>query len=229
MPGTLHILSFLNILREEKQFIKSLLCRSLTKRRLILEKASSKQLRLIQKCLTLFIRGEIGVTRQFLHRIKRSKKLTFLEQKFNKIRSDPHLRQHILSLASILHLFCKVILKKKMTIEPVETFVFLPFSTYNALDNRAKRTDTLPIKEIPSSREEEQPVVESTEALAEVPEQSPVGKDVTKSYRSAQIKKVLLDIKKSHGSEAIIALPNLEDLIQAALSNKRKAHIVCFI
>ena len=113
MPGTLHILSFLNILREEKQFIKSLLCRSLAKRRLILEKASSKQLRLIQKLLTLFIRGEIGVSRQFLHCIKRSKKLTFFEQKFNKIYSDPHLRQHILSLASILHLFCKVILKKK--------------------------------------------------------------------------------------------------------------------
>ena len=110
-----------------------------------------------------------------------------------------------------------------MTTEPVETFVFLPFSTYKALDNKAKRTETPPAREIPSSRKEEQPVVESTEALAEEPEQSPVEKDVTKSYRSAQIKKLLLYIKKSHGSETIVALPNLEDLIQAALSNKRKA------
>ena len=61
-----------------------------------------------------------------------------------------------------------------MTTEPVETFVFLPFSTYKALDNRAKRTEHPPVKEMPSSREEEQPVVESTEALAEVPEQTPV-------------------------------------------------------
>ena len=110
-----------------------------------------------------------------------------------------------------------------MTTEPVETFVFLPFSTYKALDNRAKRTEPPPVKETPSSREEEQPVEESTEALAEVPEQSPVGKDVTKSYRSVQIKKLLHHIKKSHGSDTIVALPNLEDLIQAALSNKRRA------
>ena len=113
MPSAIHILSFQNNLREERQFIKSLACRSATKRRLILEKATPKQLRLIQKLLTLFIRGEIGVTAQFFNRIKRSKKLTFLEQHFSKIYSDPNLRQHILSLASVLHLFIKIILKKK--------------------------------------------------------------------------------------------------------------------
>ena len=111
MPGMLHILSFQKNLQEEKKFIKSLVCRSLVKRRLILEKATPKQLRLIQKLLALFLRGEIGVTAQFLNRIKRSKKLPFLEQYFNKIHSDPNLRQHILSLASILHLFIKIILK----------------------------------------------------------------------------------------------------------------------
>ena len=112
MPGGLHILSFQNVLRGEREFIRSLICRSIAKRRLILEKATPKQLRLIQKLLVLFLRGEIGVTNQLLNRIKRSKKLKFIEQNFNKIRSDPKLRQNILSLASVLHLFVKIILKK---------------------------------------------------------------------------------------------------------------------
>ena len=112
MPGGLHILSFQNVLKGERDFIRSLVCRSVAKRRLILEKATPKQLRLIQKLLVLFLRGEIGVTNQLLNRIKRSKKLKFIEQNFNKIRSDPKLRQNILSLASVLHLFVKIILKK---------------------------------------------------------------------------------------------------------------------
>ena len=109
MPSRLHILSFQSNLRDEKKFIKSLVCHSVAKRRLILEKATPKQLQLIQKLLALFLR----VTAQFLNRIKRSKKVPFLEQHFKKICSDPNLRQHILSLASILHLFIKVVLKKK--------------------------------------------------------------------------------------------------------------------
>ena len=112
MFSGLHILSFINTLKGERKFIESLVCRSVAKRRLILEKATPKQLRLIQKLLTLFLRGEIGVTSQFLNRLKRSKKLTFIEQNFNKIRSDPNLKKNILSLASVLHLFIKVILKK---------------------------------------------------------------------------------------------------------------------
>ena len=113
MSTSLHILSFINSLRGEKKFIKSLVCRSVAKRRLLLEKSTPKQLRILQKLLTLFLRGEIGVTSQFLNRLKRSKKLTFIEQNFSKIRPDPNLRKNILSLASVLHLFIKVILKKK--------------------------------------------------------------------------------------------------------------------
>ena len=78
MPSGLHILSFQNILRGEQKFIRSLVCRSVAKRRLILEKATSKQLRLIQKLLALFLRGEIGVTSQLLNRLKKSKKLSFI-------------------------------------------------------------------------------------------------------------------------------------------------------
>ena len=112
MLGTVHILAFQNNLKQEREFIRSLVCRSVTRRRLILQKATPKQLRLIQKLLSLFLRGEIGVSSHFLNRIKRSKKLSFIEQNFTKIRADPNLRQHIVSLASVLHLFIKIILKK---------------------------------------------------------------------------------------------------------------------
>ena len=113
MPSSLHILSFQNLLKKERKFLESLICRSIAKRRLILERASSKQLRLLQKLLTLFLRGDIAVTRHFFNRLKKSKKLTFIEENFRKIGSDPNLRRHILSLSSILHLFVKVLLKKK--------------------------------------------------------------------------------------------------------------------
>ena len=112
MTGGVHILSLQNILKQNKDFIRSLVCRNVAKRRLILEKATSKQLRLIQKLLSLFLRREIGITSQLLSRIKKSKKLSFIEHNFRKIRSDPNLRKNILSLASVLHLFCKVLLKK---------------------------------------------------------------------------------------------------------------------
>ena len=112
MPSGLHIISFQNILRGEQKFIRSLVCRSVAKRRLILEKATSKQLRLIQKLLALFLRGKIGVTSQLLNRLKKSKKLSFIENNFNKIRSSPDLKKNILSIASVLHLFCKILLKK---------------------------------------------------------------------------------------------------------------------
>ena len=68
---------------------------------------------MLQKLLTLFLRGEIGVTPQLISRIKRSKQLNFIEQNFSKIKADPHLRSNLLKIAPILHLFVKVILKKK--------------------------------------------------------------------------------------------------------------------
>ena len=113
MSSRLHILSFQNRLKEEREFLKSLLCRQVSRRRLILNKATSKQLHLLQKLLTLFVRGEIGVSNHFVNRIKRSKKLNFIEQKFHKIQSNPNLKQHLVSLAPILHLFVKVTLKTK--------------------------------------------------------------------------------------------------------------------
>ena len=113
MPAGLHIFSFQSVLKKERKFLKSLTSPSLPKRKLILEQASPKQLRLIQKLLSSFVRGEIGVTAQFFNRVKRARKLTFIEENFSKIRSDPNLKAHLLSLASVVHLFVRVILKKK--------------------------------------------------------------------------------------------------------------------
>ena len=113
MSGSLHILSFQKKLREERQFLQSLLSKQPSKRKWILESAKDSQLRLLQKLITLFLRGEIPITPQIYSRIKKSKKLAFIESKFNKIQPDPKLREHILTLAPVLPLFLKVILQKK--------------------------------------------------------------------------------------------------------------------
>ena len=81
-------------------------------RKLIIQKASDKELRLIQKLLTLFLRGEIAVTQHFVNRLRRTKKLKFIEENFDKIRPDPNLRTSLLKLAPLLHLFVSVVLKK---------------------------------------------------------------------------------------------------------------------
>ena len=109
----LHILSFQNKLKEERGFLKSLLSQKLSTRKLILGKASPKQLRVIQTLLSLICRGEIGVSPHFMARLRRSKKLNFIEQRFKKIASDPNLKQHLISIAGLLPMFVRLTLKKK--------------------------------------------------------------------------------------------------------------------
>ena len=53
-------------------------------------------------------------------------------------------------------------------------------------------------------------------------EKPKLGEDLTKTYRSVQIKKLIAHIERSNGSEGIMALPNLDDLIKLALSNSKK-------
>ena len=113
MSKGLHILGFQNKLKTEKDFLKSLLCQNLSKRKLILEKSSTKQLRLIQTLLCLILRGEIGVSPHLFNRIKRSKKLSFIEQRFKKLAPDPNLKQHLLTIAPLIPAFVRLILKKK--------------------------------------------------------------------------------------------------------------------
>ena len=113
MPHPLHILGFQKKLRDSKDFLRSLLCPKVHKRRLLLEKATPKQLKLLQKLCSLHVRGELPVTPQVFARIKNSKKLSLLESKFRKITADPQLKQNLLALAPILHLLVRVTLPKK--------------------------------------------------------------------------------------------------------------------
>ena len=112
MSKGLHILSFRNRLAQHKKFLKLLQSPKISTRKLIIQKASDKELRVVQKLLTLFLRGEIGVTQHFLNRLKRTKKLALIEENFEKIRPDLNLRNKLLKLAPLLHLFVKVVLKK---------------------------------------------------------------------------------------------------------------------
>ena len=118
-----------------------------------------------------------------------------------------------------------------MSTEPVETFVFLPFPQYKALDYRAKRMDTgttsAQLSETPQPNEvTEVSTVDSSihkdEGEGPLGNGVPLGKDVTKDYRRVQIKKLLQRVQKSHGSGEIVSLPNLDDLIHAAVTNKKK-------
>ena len=113
MPEGIHILKFQNTLQQHREFLKSLVSNSLFKRKVILQKATGKELRLLQKILTLFLRGEIGVTQRVITKLNKSKKLSFIEQSFSKIKRDPDLRNKILKLCPVIHLFAKATLKKK--------------------------------------------------------------------------------------------------------------------
>ena len=111
--SSVHILSLQKKLIDGRHFLRSLLTTKVSKRKFILEKASRKEQKLLQTLISLFVKGGIPINQQFLNRLKRSKKLFFLESNLKKIRSDPSLKQNLQSLAPILHLFIKVILKKK--------------------------------------------------------------------------------------------------------------------
>ena len=91
--------------------VKSIASINLSKRKLILQKASEKELRILQKILTLFVRGEIGVTHQLITRLRKSRKLSWIEQTFSKIKKDPNLKKNILKLSPVIHLFAKATLK----------------------------------------------------------------------------------------------------------------------
>ena len=112
-----------------------------------------------------------------------------------------------------------------MTTEPVETFVFLPYSKYKALDNKLKKGESsLPVLDEPQPNEESTSVSINTSTTSEPGEgtKRQLGKDVTKSYRGVQINKLIHYIEKTKGSADVTCLANLEELSKAALTNTRK-------
>ena len=125
-----------------------------------------------------------------------------------------------------------------MSVDPVETFVFLPYSKYKALDTRAKKAEgcknfIIPLANRRTHEHRNWKIRWPTfnfifethgrrwkkERQIEKPK---LGEDLTKTYRSVQIKKLIAHIERSNGSEGIMALPNLDDLIKLALKNSKK-------
>ena len=114
-----------------------------------------------------------------------------------------------------------------MAAEPVETFVFLPYAKYKALDTRAKRVEQDPAPSIPEGHpsNEEETSASSNPSITMPPPaevKNPLGKDLTKHYRGVQIKKILRLIEKTKGSTEINSLANLEELIKSAVTNTKK-------
>ena len=111
--------------------------------------------------------------------------------------------------------------------EPVKTFIFVPYSKYKDLDSKAKKpeyNEVLPSL-IDSSHPDENNIKISPElsGASKVEEtKSQLGKDMAKTYRTVQMKKLLHHIEKTTGSEKVKSLENLEELIKTALSNTRK-------
>ena len=136
--SSVHILSIQKKLIDGRHFLRSLLTTKVPKRKFILEKASRKELKLLQTLISLFVKGEIPINQQFLKRLKSSKKLSFLETNFKKICSDPSLKQNFLFC-----IFNKSLFEKEMSSfdKGVETFVILPFTRYKALDQKSKKVD----------------------------------------------------------------------------------------
>ena len=107
----------------------------------------------------------------------------------------------------------------------METFVFLPYSKYKALDARAKKeeSDEIPASQSKYESEEVQPPPPEPlrEEGEEKSENRKLGEDLTKNYRNSQIK-LIHHLERKAGSKDIVSLPNLDQLITTALSSSKK-------
>ena len=114
--------------------------------------------------------------------------------------------------------------EEEMSVEPIETFVFLPYPKYKALDNRAKKVDELEESTLPLPQQKKDMPVNPPTSKPEKAEEAKTqqSKNLTKSYRVVQIEKLLHQIEKAKGSLEVTSFPNLEELIQGALTNTRK-------
>ena len=109
----LHILSLAKDLKQNKPFLKSLAQgKNPHRKRSILKSASNRQLKLLQRLICSFIRGDISISAQQHKRLKKSKKYNFVVKHFTKLNTKQNLRQSLLHINPLLPLFIKVLLKK---------------------------------------------------------------------------------------------------------------------
>ena len=111
----------------------------------------------------------------------------------------------------------------KKTIEnDVQMYVLLPFNDYRSMDQRLKKADTVTtIDTVKPVTEREEPSVASTMPKEEEMKQK-IGKDLTKGYQAAYLKKVLRQLANTPDSKEILELENINDLIRSALNNSKR-------
>lgn len=117
--------------------------------------------------------------------------------------------------------------------DPVDVFVAVPLSRWQALEEKAKTPTIAPVQEQKeevgeekqSSKVEPVTVAEQEKVLGEVPasvkkEEVPLYKDLSKKYKSRHFLKLLEDVQ---AREEFAKFPNLEELVQNAISYSRKS------
>ena len=108
-----------------------------------------------------------------------------------------------------------------MSSSNLETFVILPYLTYKALDQRAKKAEGVSATHL-GSDEPPTAMGEPPPLPVEPSSKDEVGKDVVVKYKTSQMKKLLHHIQETSGSKEILDLPNLDELIKSALGSSRK-------
>ena len=124
--------------------------------------------------------------------------------------------------------------------EALETFILLSLPRYKSYEQRIKRAEDMkpvepaaektpelltPSEDIPPPIKIAKPDESSNEVKTaeSKPSQPRKGKNLAKSYRQNQIRKLLHVISNVNGSKEIVQLPNLEELINNALSQGRRS------
>ena len=112
----LHILALQKLLKEHKLFLTAIArCKTPHQRRTKVQKATKKELNVVQQLICAFLRQEIGISKYFLSRLKRTKKYNIIVKHFQKLGSAKNLRENLIHIANVLPLFIRVILKKPTT------------------------------------------------------------------------------------------------------------------
>ena len=111
--SSLHLLSLRKRLLNNKEFLKSLAISTPNIRNKILKRAKPQQLRTLQLLLSSLVRGDIEISSLTYSKLKKSKKLPFLLQNFERVKPTSNLTTNIIKVSSILPLILKPLLQKK--------------------------------------------------------------------------------------------------------------------
>ena len=106
----------------------------------------------------------------------------------------------------------------RKNIENIETFVLMPYQTYKVLDQKSKNVEHLKVSDEAMEHRPVSPTVERESTKAE----STPTKDLSHTYRSTHMKKLIKHLEDTNGSTDIIKLENLDALIKSALNQSRK-------